>query len=72
MGGDLDLDADLGANLKAHRTLGGEHDGVPDDSADRPAVPCDMHTLGPRRTLPSALGPGAVPRPHSTQHAEGS
>ena len=36
-----DLDLDLGADLKAHRTLGVEHDGVPDDSADRPAMPHD-------------------------------
>ena len=34
MGG---LDLDLGADLKAHRTPGGEHDGVPDESADRRA-----------------------------------
>ena len=27
----------LGADLKAHRTPGEEHDGVPDDSAYRPA-----------------------------------
>ena len=53
---------------------GGEHDGVPDHSADRPAMPCGMHTPGPRRTLPSALGSGVVPGPCSlgTQSAPGS
>ena len=40
-----------------------EHDGVPDDTAYWPAMPCEMHTPGPRRTLPGALGFGAVPRP---------
>ena len=36
-GGPGDLDLDLGADLKAHRTPGEGHDGVPNDSADRPA-----------------------------------
>ena len=35
------FDLDVGADLKAHRTSGGVHDGVPDDSAYRPATPCD-------------------------------
>ena len=35
---------------------GREHDGVPDDSADRPALPCEMHTPGPRQTLGSGGG----------------
>ena len=52
------LDLDLGANRKAPRTPGEEHDGFPDDSAYWPAVPCEMHTPGPRQTLPSALCPG--------------
>ena len=67
-----DLDLDLGADLKAHRTPGVEHNGVPNNSAYQPAMPCEMHTLGPRRTPPRALGPGAVPRPRSAQHAERS
>ena len=37
-GGERDLDLDLGADLKAHRPPGEEHDGVPDDSAYRPAM----------------------------------
>ena len=57
------LDLDLEANLKAHRTPGVEHDGVPNNTAYGPAMPCEMHTPGPRRTLPSALGFGTVPRP---------
>ena len=36
-GGGADLDLDLEADLKAHRTPGVEHDGVPDDSAHWPA-----------------------------------
>ena len=36
--GDSDLDLDLEADLKAHRTSGVEHNGVPDDSAYRPAT----------------------------------
>ena len=48
-----------------------EHDGFPDDFAFWPAMPCEMHTP-PRRTLPSALGPGALPRPRSARHAERS
>ena len=38
---DLDLDLDLGADLKAHRTPGVMHDGAPDDTAYRPAMPYD-------------------------------
>ena len=34
-----------------------EHDGVPDDSAYRPAMPCEMHSPGPQRTLPSTPQP---------------
>ena len=33
-----DLDLDLSADLKAHWTSGGELDGVPNDSAHRPAM----------------------------------
>ena len=58
---------------------GGEHDGVPNESVDRPAIPCETHTPGPRQILPSAQGtgqcqghallgtqsaPGSTPRPH--------
>ena len=32
-----DLDLDLGADLKAHRPPGEEHNGVPDDPAYQPA-----------------------------------
>ena len=32
-----DLDSKLGADLKAHRTPGMEHHGIPDNSAYRPA-----------------------------------
>ena len=49
-----------------------EHQSIPDDSAHRPAVPCEMHTPGPRRTLPTTRGPGAVPKPCSAWHAERS
>ena len=38
---------DLRADLKAHRTPGVEHDGVPDDSAYRPAMPYEMRSQGP-------------------------
>ena len=38
MGG---LDLDLGADLKAHRLRGVEHDSVP-DTAYWPAMPCDL------------------------------
>ena len=64
------MDLDLEADLKAHRRPGREHDGVPDDAASWPAMPCERHTPGLRQTLPSALGPGAVPWPPSTRHAE--
>ena len=64
--------SDLGADLKAHRTPGVEHDGVPNNSADRPAMPCETRTPGPRQTLPCALGPGAVPWRRSAPHAERS
>ena len=43
-GGDLDLD--LVANLKAHRTPPGMHDGVPDNCAHGLAMPYDMHSQG--------------------------
>ena len=66
----VDSDLDLGADPKTHRTPGEEHDGVPYDSADGRAMPCEMHTPGPRWTFPSSLGPGAVPRAHSARHAE--
>ena len=39
---DLDLDVDWGPNLKAHRTPGVEHDGVPSNSAYWPAIPYEM------------------------------
>ena len=51
------LDLDLVADLKAHKMPGEEHDGIPNDSAYRPAMPCGMHVAGPRRTSP-ARGPG--------------
>ena len=35
--GSRNLDLDLGADFKAHRTPGEEHNGFPDDSAYRPA-----------------------------------
>ena len=35
----VDLDLDLGAGLKAHRTPGQGLDGFPEDSAYRPAMP---------------------------------
>ena len=43
-GGDMDLD--LVANLKAHRTPPGVHDGVPDNCAHGLAMPYDMHSQG--------------------------
>ena len=49
------LELDLEANLKAHRPPGVEHDGVPDDYAYWPAMPCEMHYRGPQWTLPSPL-----------------
>ena len=58
--------------LRLTGRLGGGGRWRPDDSADRPAMPCELHTPGPQRTLPSALGPGAVLRPHSARHAERS
>ena len=42
-GGGMDLD--LEAALKAHRTAGVEHDGVPDDTACRLAMPCGVEGL---------------------------
>ena len=58
-----DLDLDLEADLKAHRMSGGggEHDGVPDNFAYRPAMPCEMHSPGPRRAL-ICLRPQATPQ----------
>ena len=32
------MDLDLGADLKDHTPSGEEHDGIPDDSAHRPAI----------------------------------
>ena len=58
-GGGRDLDLDLGADLKAHRPPGEEHDGVPDDSTYGPAMPYEMHSQGPRWTLPSTVSSGA-------------
>ena len=46
-----------------------EHSGFPDDYAYWPAMPYKMHTPGPRQTLPSTLGPGAVPRARSTMRS---
>ena len=43
-----DLDLALGADLKAHRPPGVEHDGAPDDTASRPAMPYEMHVQGER------------------------
>ena len=48
-----DLDLDLGADLEAHRTPGVEHNGVPDDSADEPAMPYGMRSQGPWQPFPA-------------------
>ena len=55
-------------------TPGLEHDDVSYDTAYRPAMPCEMHTPGPRWTLPGALGVpfGVVLRPRSARHAQRS
>ena len=42
------MDLDLGADLKAHRTPGVEHDDVPDDSVDGPARGQGMYQKGGR------------------------
>ena len=52
------LDLDLGADLKAHRRPGVMHDGAPEDSAYRPAMPYDA-LPGPLTDLPVA--PSAFP-----------
>ena len=57
-GRERDLDLHLGADLKAHKTPGVTHDGAPNNTTYRPAMPCEMHTLGPRRTLPGGRGRG--------------
>ena len=63
VGGDLDLD--LEADLQAHRTPGVEYNGVADDSAYLPAMPCDA-LPGPRRVLPTCpLGRRVGLRPAS-------
>ena len=59
----------LGADLKAHRTPREEHDGVSDNSAYWPAMPYEMRSQGPRRTLPNTLGSGAAPWSHPAQLA---
>ena len=56
----MELDLDLGADLKAHSTHGVEYDGVPDNFAYQPAMPYEMRSKGPQRTFPSTLGHGAV------------
>ena len=60
----VDLDLDLGANLSAHRTPRVERDGVPDNSAYRPAMPSDAHP-GPSTDPPVApsVFPGRVAMP---------
>ena len=52
-GGVLGDILDLEADLQAHRTPGVEHDGVPDDTAHRPAMPCDA-LLGGQARQPAA------------------
>ena len=54
------------------RTPREAHDGFCNACAYRLAMPCEMHTMGPRRPLPSALNLGAVPRPRSARRAERS
>ena len=61
-----------GAILMGHRTPGGVHDGVPNNCPDRYAMPYEMHTPNPPKTLPRALGPGALHRPRSAWHTERS
>ena len=46
-GGLGDLDADLEADLKAHRPPGGVHVGIPNNSAYRQTMPYEMHYPGP-------------------------
>ena len=70
----MDLDLDLGTDLMAHRTPREEHNGVPDGSTYWPAMPYEMRSPGPRRTLPGTLwrcaplgswgAPSSTPRPH--------
>ena len=66
-----DLDLDFGADLKAHRTPGEEHNGFPDDSAYRPASPPGVgqwRQANRRHQLLTALqggggGVGVMPTP---------
>ena len=64
-----DLDLDSVADLDAHRTPpggggGGGHDGVPDGSAHRPAMPRETHSLAldgpPRHAASGAVEPAAA------------
>ena len=52
LGGDFGFGLDLGANPKAHRPPGVEHDGILDDSANRPAMPYDA-LPGPQQAFPT-------------------
>ena len=46
-GARLDLDLELVAGLRSHRRPWEEHEGVPTNSVDRPATPCDAHNRAP-------------------------
>ena len=61
--GQADLDSDLGADLKAHRTPEVTHDGAPHNTAFRPAMPSDAHP-GPQWAFPTGPhGPRALRAP---------